>query len=783
MMSIDVSATPRPRPPAKARQTSSQYKGSPPPPYVLPLSHLSTRGLSSSISGETILGSPISVTAQLVRSLGGDSPSRNSDESAAAVEEWLNERSREELSDLLLTANGVIRAREQELSLTSDLCKNLYNGNVTLKSKHQALLARLPAESTTTPITSPAMSIAPTPHVYTSSLPRSTAPNPSVVRHARRISVSPSDIAQLSDQNAELMSKVEMLERESSQADQLGRRKLKKLEKEIQTLREELDASRARSDELEQQVRLESKVGKDSEEALQKKHEREERVKALRKKQDADEVEEPMRDFAPGSAPVAARTFLPPLKMPATPYPPSPRPPKALLSIGMGLPSSLASSPNPMEYGLLSQLLAKVRELEQTNEQITEQQRSTTMKLREAQSEVEAIGQLYACLDDDAHIEFQAADEDQPTARSDTGTMRFRSLRRSIGGGITRSLEGAVLDEDPLELVDTVRGSLDHKDGTGRRSRKSIIGFFDPSSPEAASPAPATHSLVWTASSSDPSSPTLSSLDLPASSFPLESTPDINVRRPTLGSELGSEFGDDSPSVGNHHLRSTSLYDIIQFSPLPSPLPSPSPAERPLQGSANMVSFPTQTVVASTTALQLALDQPSASETTQGSNRTPNKSTYGRTYRLSETVRSRTGRWVDRRFGDASDSPLAGDAHRAAVVSPKGNTAADRFNKVFSTVDAVVETFTSAVASKTTLTAGEDKQDVADGRADDSVDTRQETHAPAKKHGLTSVMLELWLWLQFAVIVLVFLWAMAKRGPKSVLDEADRRRTSAAGRR
>lgn len=37
-------------------------------------------------------------------------------------------------------------------------------------------------------------------------------------------------------------------------------------------------------------------------------------------------------------------------------------------------------------------------------------------------------------------------------------------------------------------------------------------------------------------------------------------------------------------------------------------------------------------------------------------------------------------------------------------------------------------------------------------------------------------VLEVWLWLQFAIIVGMFLWAMARRGPKTVLEDAERRR-------
>ena len=41
---------------------------------------------------------------------------------------------------------------------------------------------------------------------------------------------------------------------------------------------------------------------------------------------------------------------------------------------------------------------------------------------------------------------------------------------------------------------------------------------------------------------------------------------------------------------------------------------------------------------------------------------------------------------------------------------------------------------------------------------------------------VTRFIFELWLWLQFAIVILVFLYAMARRGPKSVLEDAERRR-------
>lgn len=59
---------------------------------------------------DMILDSPIPVTAQLV----DRSPAESQGEQSlpAAVEEWMNEKSREELSNLLFAAGDIIKSRE-----------------------------------------------------------------------------------------------------------------------------------------------------------------------------------------------------------------------------------------------------------------------------------------------------------------------------------------------------------------------------------------------------------------------------------------------------------------------------------------------------------------------------------------------------------------------------------------------------------------------------------------------------------------------------------------------
>ena len=108
MMSSDISATPRPRPPAKARRTSSaQYKASPPPPYstfTFP-SVPSDGDLSEGAS--TMPNSPVSPTTQLTRSTPVDNVFNDVNSAVP------NERSIDELSDLLVKADGMIRHRER----------------------------------------------------------------------------------------------------------------------------------------------------------------------------------------------------------------------------------------------------------------------------------------------------------------------------------------------------------------------------------------------------------------------------------------------------------------------------------------------------------------------------------------------------------------------------------------------------------------------------------------------------------------------------------------------
>ena len=100
MLSNDIPATPRARPPAQARRSvSMQVKQSPPPPYVASALRLRT-------TLETLAASPIGTPVR--------ESALNPSQLSFSVEEmsWMKERSREELTDLLTKAENIIKERE-----------------------------------------------------------------------------------------------------------------------------------------------------------------------------------------------------------------------------------------------------------------------------------------------------------------------------------------------------------------------------------------------------------------------------------------------------------------------------------------------------------------------------------------------------------------------------------------------------------------------------------------------------------------------------------------------
>ncbi|THG97617.1 hypothetical protein EW026_g4412 [Hermanssonia centrifuga] len=919
---------------------------------------------------DTILDSPISVTAQLVSSRSttpadGDSAAASAYVDADfAMEEWRNEKSREELSDLLVVAGDII------------------------KSRGTAVASRTPP---------------PPPLPAYGTLDASPSP--------------PGEIALLADQNAELLDKLEKLEEESAHADLAGKRKLRKLEREIQGLREELEKTQAKGVELEEKAKEVLAMSED-EVMKRKREEREEKMRALReslKVASSDpspstiatlSLGEEVRDFAPGrelSRSTASSS--------STKTSPSP------ISLALPLPTKVLSAPGtitsipeepgpsvsyfprpdtqpqlqsqpPLEYAIISQLLSKIRELEETNAEISQEQKATAERLQAAQWDAESIRRAYDCLSDEAggvHViedddgdfadasdSFSDSVEYEPPLHMGTSspgntekriasgsTIRFSSLRRTIDGDISRvGLCEDLKDDFDLgiskDMQSTTRSvySLHPKQQSGQqphaasgKPRKSVMGLFDVDGdadtnargpyPKTLSVSPAFRAAVvgrgtdladmstWSIAATDgfertspspspslspfPSPLRLSSLSPPASRSPSPSpsssplnlpiapsplfrshTPSTlsstsffgSQRKPhTLGSELGSEFGDGEEEGGwNYHLRASSLYDLsgmvsgggsVSGSSVP---PSPGlervgipggwderdvdpgveggdddrregPGDGAVEaGSATASSVggsatPTRSVLSGRGGgglqLQFVVEPPtpslgkslrtsrsshslrSARSLGVGSSKTiggegrpgeaqERESRASRSARLSQTMKARTNRWVERVerryagepednvFSSARSSAAAGvlRTRRSALnVGARGHPRRPRTSSALDeTFDEVVHQFSRSVSATSLDFDFDDEerllhQSARFGGARLETSPSAQVMYPTKREGFVGFVLEVLLWLQFGLVVMVFLWAMARRGPKSVLEDAERRKAAGGVKR
>ncbi|KAJ7734031.1 hypothetical protein DFH07DRAFT_1065326 [Mycena maculata] len=697
MLATDT-MTPRPRPPAQIRRSLAQG-ASPPPPYFL-----------ENGRKPNYLGSPLPATLQMVGMSQPGSPAADLDENM----DWLNERSREELAELLLKADGLIKDRETELGVTSAVCKSLHESNVTLMSRHEALVARIPA----TPRHSPPIShvsFADGLHTRSvtpdSSFDADGSPRVYIKRHARRISVSPADISLLSDQNAELLLKLENLEAEALSADRTGRRALKQLEREIQLLRDELEKTQARSEQLEKTAQAGTE--KIVEEMWKKKKEREAKFRAMRNNTSVptydDDTE--IRDFAPPG--LFSKPSLSPSQSTEFPF-----------------DESYEHEPafeHPHQHTLVAQLLSKIQELEETNAQIIHQQSETAEKLHAVQRETESISKVYECFSAENGMEWEVVGDDGIKSPME-GTIRFRSFRRS------------------LEVQSDVRfPSL----AVPRRARKSVLDLFDAAN--AAGPSrlalPPAHDTISSASELSPLR-----FDTSQSQLHYDNSPFLGSR-PTLQAELGDDFNNEAFDPFS---RRGSLYDL-SFSVSPSPMSG----ARSLKGRVSDTKASRDQTTPTHNALQLSVEPLSPEDA--GSVR--GKST-DRFRRMSQTLSLRTSRWVDGRFpGAAARIFDESTPKRQSVSLPQ---------RLSSALDVVMENFGGAVrdAEHPAPPAPSPVIDPVATKAENSVlvdDNRR------RKQALTRFLLEVWLWLQFAIIILVFLFAMARQGPRNVIGEAERR--------
>ncbi|KAJ4468178.1 hypothetical protein J3R30DRAFT_1682178 [Lentinula aciculospora] len=799
------------------------------------------------------------------------------------------------LTELLSRADGLIRERERELSFTSELSREL-------KQTHEALVARTPlspftspSSLHTTPLTqsppshsrttstfsntstpfralhalhsyqSPSISQVISPNSsFTSPTFGSFSPSPTSTRHTRRISITQSELARLSDQNAELLQKLEQLEEESASADKAGRRRLGKLEREIQVLRDELD--NAKQDATTRVNKVE----------LKKVDFRKQKIV------ESESISSPtFQDFAPSSS---------------------------ITSLSSSQNSDSSSSTYATDNAtstssttILHHLLSKISELEDANLQICREQRDTSGRLRDAQNQVEGMRQVWFRLgirpgEEEENNEGQTIDveivadylKDLGLEGSDGSQRTMRSLR-SIGS-VNLDVEGGFECGINEEMHSTLKVPLDSSSQRGQRSqlsgrlsvltqgktkdRKSVVGLFptgeeegrtsdeldissDSLNLDAIPPIPPQFLSRRSTLNNAMFSPSdeLSELDLSISldhsrsqSFDIASDDEIISpqsesgfpreyrRRRTLGSEIG-EIGDFkdvnyNPFSGSSYLRSrnnsliqelegnsfdsdhsegtgtspviggdlelgrdddsddTQKYSQFEFpsaanTPANIRITPPTPESKDpyyssSSSSASSIQSGSTATSTSTAVFASPLHYTEMSWSKSKTKANP-ESVRARRISLSQSVKARVGRWGPRLSDVFHVAQSASSDQDSLKLKKLGTGSSGGARLKARTASFTRQTEQQKNPQGSLRTPSSHPLESSRGKSSrkvTSIDSRSKSNFLAvvqrpqssSVQRVRSVVLEAWLWLQLLVVLGVFVWAVAKKGPRGVLE-------------
>ncbi|KZW04298.1 hypothetical protein EXIGLDRAFT_828204 [Exidia glandulosa HHB12029] len=840
----------------------------PPPPYdnTSSLRQLhDVFGDSETSPVTTLLGQSVVATAQM---LGYELPTTDSNREIQN-DSVLQQKSRDELADLLKNAEAVIRKHETELNLAALAGEALLRENNHLRSRHDSLLARVkPAQydSLRAAIRTSGSfeqhlvpSVPPTPASEHPSLPLPPPVTPPRT-HKRGMSASPEQIAQLNTQNDELHTRLERIVSDANQTDRESKRKLRQLQKEIEGLRNELDSTHRRNMELENEaaeVRQETKRTRE---------EREEqlvtaRIKA-RRDSNLDEYE-PVKDFAPGfPSSSSSRTSLSSLPSSSS-NAIVPFPSRAFTSDLEAIPSvameeeededadvfgtvrrrSRLTSCTPEEFTLLAQILSKVKELEDANNTISASQKDMREKIDIARREATEMKHRYDGLELE---EIEGVD-------SNGETVRFLSLRgagpppkpafRRLHSTSTGGYEDPGLPDSPmLTTNDNPLLNLSKPRKIRRPINKLFLTSPDdpfsredtertirPSPPRKAprTPPPSLqstiHGSIRVTAASPPGpgqdeSPAASSaprpgllspsssflgLSLPASLSNLMNSAMSAATTPaprTLEDEIGGDFGEEWASPNPH----ASIFDE-SFAAFHAGEMSTSTSAASNLTDEGLGEHPAMA------ALREALDPANAGRMLEpGEHILPEgslASAPGEAFALlGRAVVARPNRWVARSDGrplitagpprfkpksrtlDPEDDPwettrypeddsfyndermddMPPSSATTKWSSQRRNSALGRLGTMarhrrMSTIETREKPGEFVLVDDAEASEPEPKQTV-----------REKVHAKG-----VEIVLELWLFLQFVVVIGVFVFVMARKGPRAVLGEpaANRRRT------
>ena len=373
--------------------------------------------------------------------------------------------------------------------------KQLLDANLQLRQRHNSLLSKYPVTpSSVTPSGVPFPGTEPSwvPEVEAAS-PIVPSKNPTLSRvstHSRRVSVTPQALATLSEHNTELLVQLTQIQDETCRANLDGKRKLRQLEKEIAGLRTELDFAQQRNGELEEQI----------ENAEHEKHmedkrlDREARLKALRERASTAKGEG-VKDYAPAHPFRGSPTT--PVKTPKKRIPtaqregistdkadtsPVVKPITLDFDRGLSSPDARPTSLGPVsagEFAVISQLLAKIEELETANQEMVTASRDRDERLRKVTEEANAIQQVYENLEDEADDEDEAAASVRSMVFKRAAALRNSSSSGSLGRRFGRErgqsappLRGKGKEKGRLSILGTPK--------SGRTRRALSRSLFEP---------------------------------------------------------------------------------------------------------------------------------------------------------------------------------------------------------------------------------------------------------------------------------------------------------------
>jgi hypothetical protein len=552
--------------------------------------------------------------------------------------------------------------------------------------------------------------------------------------------MTPAEFGQLTDQNAELSLQLEELEKEATKADEAAKRKLGKLEREIEKLKGDLDEALEQLRQKEEDER--------SSEAKRQRLEREERLLALKAKQQQQRPQSGVVDFSP--PPILTNRF-------------SRHAADDSCDEGVPFPSESRNA----EVDLISQIVGRLRELEKADQEASQQQSKSHKKLKKAMIGAEGMKKVYDYLSDDEDLEVEIVDEDEfvdAVERHSGGSldsvpeedppMRFSSLRRTINEDIHKRLAAELSEDEPHDH------EYDEMGHAHPRPRGTIVGLFN--SPEKRVRSVSLMDLQDEDSDDMDDSKIFSRAVSPIGSpLLMPQEPPSHIR--SLGSELGSEYGNDldGSAPENRHIRATSLS-------LAALAGDDTPSNRTTHS--RRVSLIERSPTPGSRHLTVSAHQRSGSV-----NRSSDAATLDRTksqFRarmLSQTISARSTRWSDGRLEDVAIST-------SKTPRTSGPLIVEMFNSAIQQVTgpSSVPVVTSPRASGVDL---DDSREGSPPRPAAEKSAGAGTKESKKDYtGFVGFVLEIWLWLQFVLIILVFVWAMAKRGPRNVLGEVERKR-------